>query len=90
MLEKIINIFLILYIVGLLILSAKECKGADFDTTTIEVLEVYRTYEFGFPVKDTVLSNVHWKSGNKWWVHTLYGVDLISDKQPLVILRSKD
>jgi len=56
------------------------------DTTTIERVIVYKDFNFGFPIIDTVYSTIHLKSGTQWYVKGVFE-DHFSDKQPIVIFR---
>ena len=67
-----------------------EVKGADFDTTTTEVLEIQAVYEF-IVIKDTVISTTHHyiQQQNRWYIKGVNGYDYSSDKLPKILKRGK-
>ena len=60
--------------------------SADFDTTTIEKLEIIQVYDFVCK-KDTIVSTTHHKSGDKWYINGLDN-DYESDRKPIVLERT--
>ena len=86
---------ILVYFFGLLIsilpLTLCEAHGADFDTTTIEILEIQSVYDF-FVVKDTVKSTVHYyiPQYRYWYVKGLDNIDYISCKLPNILGRKNE
>ena len=64
--------------------------AGDFDTTTIEILEITTEYEFGFPQKDTVASTIHFRITEGHWHIKGFAQDSYSDKPPKVLQRLED
>ena len=62
--------------------------AGDFDTTTIEILEITVQYEFGWPVKDTVESTIHFLTPRGVWYVKGLTQDFYSDKYPVILKTS--
>ncbi len=83
MLIKLIITFYFVLCGGSLFLSFP----ADLDPATIEKLQIEHTYEFGFPVRDTVRATIHIyrEKYNNWYVKGLNSIDYYSDTQPIIL-----
>ena len=65
--------------------SIQHIFAGDFDTTTIETLEITVQYEFGFPQKDTVVSTIHFLTPRGVWYVKGLTQDYYSDKYPVIL-----
>jgi len=65
--------------------SLQHIFAGDFDTTTIETLEITVQYEFGFPQKDTVASTIHFLTPRGVWYVKGLTQDYYSDKYPVIL-----
>ena len=70
--------------------SLQHIFAGDFDTTTIEILEITVQYEFGWPVKDTVESTIHFLTPHGVWYVKGLTQDYYSDKYPVILKTSKE
>jgi len=79
-------------IVVIIIFCPLIVSAGNFDTATIKIVEIERTYEFGLPKKDTVMctvfylkNSVYHPNGKHWYLKGLHGQDFISEKQPKIL-----
>jgi len=81
--------YIITFLIGLLLGAMLEANASDLDTTTIEILEIVKVYDF-LVFKDTVHSLTHiYRPSMKDWYVKYFEYEWASDKKPIVLKREK-
>ena len=81
--------YIITFLIGLLLGAMLEANASDLDTTTIEILEIVKVYDF-LVFKDTVPSLTHiYRPAMKDWYVKYFEYEWASDKKPIVLKREK-
>ena len=81
--------YIITFLIGLLLGAMLETNASDLDTTTIEILEIVKVYDF-LVFKDTVSSVTHiYRPAMKDWYVKYFEYEWASDKKPIILKREK-
>jgi len=81
--------YIITFLIGLLLGAMLEANASDLDTTTIEILEIVKVYDF-LVFKDTVPSVIHiYRPAMKDWYVKYFEYEWSSDKKPIILKREK-